>query len=259
LAYHANQLGYKNVAIVFDAGAGSQTSPPAIKVALKVLGINVVAEPAIPANLTSYEATIQQIIAAKPDAMLMQLQSGLAGAFFNQLRALGGDSIPIIGTDYMASAEVLKAIGPATAAKELVACISSAGTGNAAKTAFDQAYQDLYHHAPLAYSNHFYDSVIVGALAMVSAKSTDSKVYVKSLFDVSTPAADKQVVFNYTDGSRLLAQGKKIKYSGIGSTMIFDPMYHTVTGSFDVVKTAVDGTQTVVATIPGDALIPLYK
>ncbi len=258
MVYYAKQQGYKNIALVFDAAEGAQSLVPSIESAAKIAGLNVVAKPAVPVNVTSYEGEILGIIRSKPDAMLMQLQPQETGTFFSQLEGLGGANIPVIGSDLTAAPEWLKAIGPAQAAKELTSIIPSSGASGPAGQTFLKTYQDLFNHPPRTFSSHFYDAMNVAALAMADAKSTDPQKYVGSILDVTNPGSDRTVVYNFADGAKLLAQGKKIKYQGAGSPMVFN-QYHCVTGSFEAVKATADGKTTVTSEISGDALNSLNQ
>ncbi|HEV2250561.1 MAG TPA: ABC transporter substrate-binding protein [Candidatus Limnocylindria bacterium] len=258
MAYYAKQKGYKTLALVFDAAEGAQDLIPPIEAAAKTLGLTIVAKPSVPVNVTSYEGEILQVIRAKPDAMLMQLQPQEAGTFFSQLEGLGGQAIPIVGSDLTAAPEWIKAIGAARAARQLVSIIPSSGESGPSGQTFLATYQRLFNHPPRTFSSHFYDAMNVAALAMVAAKSTDPQVYVNSISDVTTPGPDHTVVYNYADGIKLLAQGKKIKYFGAGSPMIFN-QFHDVTGSFEAIQASADGKTSVLGNIAGDALVDLLK
>ncbi|MHB8630347.1 MAG: ABC transporter substrate-binding protein [Candidatus Limnocylindria bacterium] len=258
MAYYAKQKGYTKLALVFDAAEGAQDLIPPIEAAAKTLGLTIVAKPSVPVNVTSYEGEILQVLRAKPDAMLMQLQPQEAGTFFSQLEGLGGQAVPIVGSDLTAAPEWIKAIGAARAARQLVSIIPSSGASGPSGQTFLATYQKLFNHPPRTFSSHFYDAMNVAALAMVAAKSTDPQVYVKSILDVTTPGSDHQVVYTYADGVKLLAQGKKIKYVGAGSPMTFN-QFHAVTGSFEAIQASADGKTSVLSQIPGDVLVDLVK
>src|SRR5579859_256642 len=83
MVYYAKQKGYQKVALVFDAAEGAQDLIPPIEAAAKTLGLTIVAKPSVPVNVTSYEGEILEVLRAKPDAMLMQLQPQEAGTFFS--------------------------------------------------------------------------------------------------------------------------------------------------------------------------------
>ncbi|HVA24433.1 MAG TPA: ABC transporter substrate-binding protein [Chloroflexota bacterium] len=257
MAEYAKEKGYNRIALVMDAEEGAQTLIPPIEHAAKALGLQVVAKPALPLNVPSYQGEILQIVNAKPDAMLMQVDPQGAGTFFKQLQGLGGDNIPVIGSDLTSGSEWVKAVGADEASKHVVSLVSGGESSPAAKF-FTPAYEKKFGHPARLYSSHFYDGTNVGALAMIAAKSTDPKVFVNSILDVTTPGADHTTVYTFADGAKLLAQGKKIKYSGAGSPMTFTK-YHTVAGSFQAVQSSASGKLNVLATIPGSKLDPLMS
>lgn len=257
MAEYAKEKGYNRIALAMDAEEGAQTLIPPIKQAAKVLGLQVVAEPSLPLNVPSYQGEVLQIINAKPDAILTQIDPEGAGKFFKQLKGLGGDNIPVIGSDLTSGSEWVKAVGEDEASKHVVSLVSGGESSPAAKF-FTDAYQKKFNHPFRLYSPHFYDGTNVGALAMIAAKSTDPKTFVNSILDVTTPGADHTTVYSFANGAKLLAQGKKIKYSGAGSPMTFTK-YHTVTGSFQAVQATAGGKLNTVATISGEKLQPLMS
>ena len=99
IAEYAFSQGYHKIAIAFDASSSAQTLVPNLVKAAGILGLQVVAQPAVPVGAPSYEAVVKQIVDAKPDVIMMQLDPGTAGTFFPALKTLGGTGIPIIGSD----------------------------------------------------------------------------------------------------------------------------------------------------------------
>jgi ABC-type branched-subunit amino acid transport system substrate-binding protein len=258
---YAHEKGYKNVAVVLDAEEGSQSLLPSLTSAARTLGINIVAQPSIPTSVPSYAGYVSQIVNAHPDAMLFQMSTAAAsGAFFKQFQQLAGSavSMPIIGSDFTANADVVNAMGASYAASHLTSIIPSLGANDAAGQAFLAAYQAKFNTAPKLYAPHFFDGFIVGCLAMVKAGSTDPSVYVNSILDVTSTAAGHQVVYNFADGVAAIKAGKEIKYSGAGGPMTYNSI-HTVTGPFQAVSTDSQGNETVIANISADALAPFTK
>jgi hypothetical protein len=96
----------------------------------------------------------------------------------------------------------------------------------------------------------------VAALAMDAAKSTDPNVYYKYVLDVTTPGPGVTNVYTYQQGETLLAQGKKIKYVGVGSPMTYN-QFHRVTATFAAEQLQPSGTVTLIQNIPADSLQPL--
>jgi len=142
-------------------------------------------------------------------------------------------------------------------AHQLIARVGEAGLEGEAGKYFTAAYQAKFNHPPRTQGGQYYDGLVVGALAMIAAKSTDPTVYVKSIPEVSTPGPDHTNVYNFADGAKLLAQGKKIKYFGASGPLTFVEPTHTVENSFQAVKVDLSGKTTSVGDISAEDLAKL--
>lgn len=258
MAYWAAQKGWKRVALVFDADSASQTLVPSIQNAAKSLSMTIVGTNSsdLPTGTPSYQTQVQAVIASHPDAVLTQVVENDAGAFYSEWSNLGGGSIPVIGSDTTSTAAWVKAFGVAQAKKELVSVVPSTST-SAAGDKFVADFTKQFNSPPRSLSANDYDATIVAALAMDAAHSTDPTVYYKFIADVTTPGSDHTVVVSYSDGVKLLSEGKKIKYQGISSPMTFDTNYHTLAVPFQAVTTNDQGGITVVGEISADAIANL--
>lgn len=258
MALYANQQGYKKVAIVLDAATGSQSLLPGMKYAMNKLGgMTVVAEPALPEAAVSYGAEINQVISAHPDAMLLQLYPSSAGTFFQELKKIGGTNIPVITSDFDTSPEFVKAVGgQAYVNAHIVSILAGSSAISPAYTGYAPVYKQLYGVDPPYLSVYAFDGSTLAALAMVDAKSTDPKVYYKYIVDVTTPGNGITTVYNFADGVKLLNQGKKIKFYGAGSPLVFN-QYHRVGGAFEAVRGSEAGSPTHLSDIDPALLDPL--
>ncbi len=250
MAYWAKQQGYHNVALVFDAAEGAQTLIPPIQAAASSFGLNILqtATTDLPAEAPSYRTAVAALVAAKPDALLLQLEPGGAGTFFQELNAQGGGNIPVIGSDSTATADWVKAMGVANAQRQLTSVVAATGLAGTQGAHFIAIFNQLFHTAPRALSGSNYDALMVGALAMDAAHSIDPTVYVKYIGAVTNPASGHTSVDNYQDGFKLLQQGKSIKYVGLSSPMVFSAT-HTITTPYEAIKTDANGGIQIVATI----------
>jgi len=259
MTYYAHEKGYQRIALVFDAEEGSQSLVPAIQAVAKSLGMTIVANEDIPQNITSNAGYIEQVVNAHPDAMLYQEGTAdMAGFFFKQWKQLGIPDLPIIGSDFTANADYVNAIGADFAKAHLTSIIPSLGDNTPAGTYFLDKFRAKYNSTPQLYAPHFYDGLIIGALAMIDANSTDPSVYVKDVMDVTSDAPGHQVVYTFAEGAKLLREGKKIKYSGAGGPMTYNSI-HTVTGPYQAVQVTPSGETTVIANISAKALLPFTK
>lgn len=255
MAWWASHEGWNRVALVFDADTASQTLVPSIQAAASSLPLTIVASNSsdLPTGTPSYQTQVQAIIATHPQAVLTQVVENDAGTFYSEWRNLGGGSIPVIGSDTTSTGAWVKAFGSAQAQNELVSVVPSTST-SAAGAQFVAAYTSQFNSPPRSLSANDYDALIVASLAMIAAHSTDPSVYYRSIPAVTTPGPGVTVVTSFSDGAKLLAAGKKIKYEGISSPMTFDPTYHTLAVPFQAVKTNDQGGITVIGEIPAEAL-----
>ena len=72
-----------------------------------------------------------------------------------------------------------------------------------------------------------YDAIMIIALAVESAKKADGESLADNLRKVSNPPGTK--VYSYTEGVKLLRQGKKIDYEGLAGPQNFDEYGNVVT------------------------------
>ena len=93
-----------------------------------------------------------------------------------------------------------------------------------------------------------YDGVVMYALAMNAAHSTDPHVFNSSILGVTTAMNGAVVVNSYADGLRALKAGKHIQYLGATGPIVFD-QHHNSPGEFDVVKYTSPTQQQIVVTI----------
>ncbi len=68
----AQRHNYKNIALAFGNDAGSQTFVQPAQNAIKHAGMNVVANQTLDMNATTFQTEAQAIVAAHPDAILME-------------------------------------------------------------------------------------------------------------------------------------------------------------------------------------------
>src|SRR5258708_18706057 len=105
-------------------------------------------------------------------------------------------------------------------------------------------------------ARNLYDAVVITALAMTLAESSDPKVWNSRVLDVSNPPGTQ--CFVYADCVALLNQGKKINYDGAASSEDFN-QYHNTFGDWVITQVASDGTaQREVLKVPASA-VASYK
>jgi branched-chain amino acid transport system substrate-binding protein len=254
MVYEAKLQGYKRLAIAISSDIGGQDLIPSITAEADALGLTIVANESVPTSVTSYGGQISAILNAKPDALLFQLTTaGDAGPWAAQWQADGGTNIPVIGSDFTAAGPYVQAMGVNYTQAHLVSAIPALAVNDTSGIAFLSAFQTKFGSTPAIYASHFYDSMMVACLAMDMANSTDPSVYNQDVLKVSQPGAGITTVYTYAQGYQLIKQGKRIKYYGVGGSMTFSAD-HSVTGPYQIVRTAANGNTTVLANIPAQDL-----
>jgi branched-chain amino acid transport system substrate-binding protein len=241
IALWAKQQGYTRVATVFGTDAGSQGDLPGVVTGVKAVGITLADQENLTPDQPSYRSAAERLLAAKPQAIITESDGPTAATFFGELTQLG-KIVPIIGTSGTPSSTYFSplrgAIGDANFDKYFRAVVVGNPVANPAVTAFNNAV--LAVQSKLAkpvsqwennsFSESGYDSVIILALAMDAAKSTDGSVYNKYIMQVTAPGAGKQVVYTYAAGKAALAAGHQIQYIGASGPILFNA-YHNSFGS----------------------------
>lgn len=258
MVYYAHVKHYKRIALLFDATSSSQTLVPGILAAARKLNIKVVANPPLPVGAPSYEAEVQQVLAGHPDAILTQVEPNTAGTVFSELQSLKGGSLPVIGSDLTLEASWSQAVGTAYYQAHVLSVEAATNTQGQSYHLFIQGFLKRYHKQPNYLSVYAYDGMTVEALAMVAAHSTDPTVYSKYVLAVTAAGSGKTNVYSFGQGAKLLAQGKQIKYVGVGSPMVYNS-YHRVTGGFAVEQYTGNGQIKTLSQIPANALNSLQN
>lgn len=134
---------------------------------------------------TSYNSELVKAFAGHPQVVFASFDTQTAATMWSDANQLGYLSTPWIGDDLMATADYSKAFGP-QAAITLFAAVPATPTGPAYQH-FLADYQSANHStAPLPATFNIYDAIVIASLAMTEAKSTDPKVWVNRVADVSS-------------------------------------------------------------------------
>ncbi|HEX8919707.1 MAG TPA: ABC transporter substrate-binding protein [Chloroflexota bacterium] len=220
-------------AMVFTNGFNSQTIVPPLTADYTRHGGHVVANTSIVPSQSSYRTEVEQTFAKKPDAIFWQSDAQTAGTLFHNMEELGFMKVPVIGTDNAGDVTIAKAMGLKYASKYLTGMAGSAPTGPAWKH-YQADYKQVYHTSqPLDLSSNMYDAVVIAALAMDAAHSTDPSVWVHKIQTVSNPPGQRCAT--YAGCAGLLRHGKKINFDGASGPMDFN-QHHNVFGPWDVVQ-----------------------
>jgi ABC-type branched-subunit amino acid transport system substrate-binding protein len=259
MAYYAISHGWKTASLIFDNSDNSQGFVPPLIKAFKALGGTVQANIVLTPGQSSYSSELTQAFAGNPQVVFDSMDTQTAATLFSDGQQLGYMNIPWIGDDLQSAPQgaYAKAFGP-TASTELTAALpASPSTADNAYNHFLADYQQVWRTTSIIPTTfNEYDSVVISALAMTYAKSTNPKVWVKDVMKVSNPPG--VVCGTYVTCVALIKAGKKINYDGAAGNDDFNK-YHNVFSGFqmlgfdsnlnNVLRTTVSPTQlaTVVA------------
>ena len=219
-----NHAPYKNVALVFGDDIGSQTFVDPAKAALTKLGVNIAINQAIHLGAASYRTEVAAMLQTHPDVILTET-IGSAGTYLKEVKQQNGKTIPFIGTSATIDPVWFQQVRDAIGLSDLLANYSAVdlqlsltGSGyqefltqlTAAQTTFPKAL-DYKGKSPTV---HLYDGIILSALAMVAANSSDPTVYNPKIFDLANGVSGATVVSSFKDGADQLKAGKSIRYVG---------------------------------------------
>lgn len=241
MAINAISKGYKTASLIFDNSANSQGFVPPLTAAFQKLGGTILSTQSIVPGQSSYNSELVKAFAGHPQVVFASFDTQTAATMWSDANQLGYLSTPWIGDDLMATADYSKAFGP-QAAKTLFAAVPATPTGPAYQH-FLTDYQAANHStAPLPATFNIYDSIVIASLAMTEAKSTDPKVWVDHVADVSSPPGT--TCTDYPSCVSSLKAGKKINYEGAGGSNDFNAHHNVFSGfSIDGFATSQSGSQ----------------
>jgi ABC-type branched-subunit amino acid transport system substrate-binding protein len=194
---------------------------------------------------------VEKAFQNNPKCLFLQTDPTTSGTLFTDIRQLGHYNIAFVGTDEYTDPNVAKAIGLSTFSKYATGMQGALPSG-AAYSYFSALFEKEFKgQAPNYFSAANYDAVIVAALAMTAAKSTNPSVWNSYIETVADPPGT--TCSTYASCVSLLKSGKKINYEGASGPVNYDKD-HNVTTGFDVTTFTPSGSLKTVMSIPGQAL-----
>lgn len=244
MAYEAKALHLKRIALVFGNTADAQTETPGILAAAKSFHLHVVNNTAVVVDQTGYQAEVQKMIAAKPQAVLFELDPPTSAAFWGEYKTLNHGNLPMMIGDPVAYeagwlSTMEKILGVSALRKHVYIVGPYAASSGPAYRIWVQAVNALPSEfnqykttiIPNGNKQADYDTVNIAALAMLEAHSTTPSVFNKYITKVV--AKGGTVVHSFAQGKAALAHHKTITYVGATGQVVFN-RYHNSPGGFVV-------------------------
>lgn len=242
LAYYTANQGLKKAVSVFTSDLSAQTTIGPFESKYNSLGGSLIKKLSISPDQSSYQTEVSQVVSAKPQAVVGEMDPRTAATFLSQLQQQAGKLPPLVLTQRTTQPDwepaVGKAIGVANMTKSVTAVAPVQPESGKAIDAFSSAITATGGDAGDAHNPFvaaLYDGVVTFALAMNVANSVDSNTYVNHIAEVTSAKPGATVVATYADAVKAIKAGKKIQYVGPSGKMPFD-QYHTAQRPYAVWK-----------------------
>jgi len=225
----ASQEGAKRVVLVATEIEGSQLQMEAAIKAAAALGLNVVDKLNVQPEQTSYRTEVSRIANSNPDTMICFSQAQ-DGATIVKQTAEAGLSLLVIGTtEWLGEAFPETATEAALKKHKHVWVSGFSFVDGPAFAAYKPAllaskWADVVGQPENSYNIEYFDVLVVTALAIELAGSTNASDWAKAVRSVAMAPGKK--VYTYKEGLAAIRAGEEIDYSGI-------------TGEFDYTETGV--------------------
>jgi hypothetical protein len=262
------QKGYKNVAVVFQNGIGSEGNLPGLTSAMPKLGGSLGLQLTIPADAASYSSEVARVINAHPDALIWSADPQTTATFMSEYKQLNNGSIPpmVTATDSLTPdffGALKRVVGVTYVTQDVYLVGSSFSQTTAAFNTYKTALQNDSRTSAIADvlsavgpPASAYDGINIMALAMVMAKSTVGSYYNQFVTKIISPKPGAVVVSNFADGVAALKAGKQIQYVGVIGPVVFN-QYHNSAGEFAANIFNPDGSASRVGSISGTQVLGL--
>ena len=260
--YGPGHAPYKRAALVFGNDIGSQAFVEPATNAFTKLGGTIAINQPINLTASSFRTEVAAMLQTHPDVIFTEAL-GAAGTYLGEVKTLnGGKMIPFIGTSATIDPTWFQQVKGAIGVDDLVNNYAGVDLGysfsgpaytefltnlNAASSQFADAPKYKQRGSTL----HLYDGIIMTALAMTAANSSDPKVYNAKIKEIANGVSGAQVVNTYKDGVAALKAGKSIRFVGAGGENNFDQYNNSVSG-YIMVKYDAQGNEVKVAQLTPD-------
>ncbi|HUY97120.1 MAG TPA: ABC transporter substrate-binding protein [Verrucomicrobiae bacterium] len=225
-AYYAiHVLGCRRASLMYEDSTNAQDEVPPLVAAYTGNGGKILVNLKLEPNATSYLTEVADAFAPHPQCVFFHATPAEMSTLSGNLQEEGHLNVHFITGDTGTAVQLAKAMGLQFASKWLTGMTGAPPYAPAYK-AFISAYKQVWHTStPLPATEAMYDAVVVPALAITMAGTTNSKVWVKDITRVSNPPGTP--CYTYPSCVRLLHAHKKINYQGAGGNVDFN-LYHNV-------------------------------
>jgi len=255
MALYAHNKGYKRAVLLFYTDPAAQTFLKPVTQTFTKLGGTILKTVSVTPDQSSYLSQLRQVLAVHPQVIFTQEDPATAAVLFRQIKQLGGQNIPWVGTDVTSGSDFLKAIGLQTAHAHLTSIFGTSVSGAASSaflTEFNTMFPSQKSAGPLANANYAYDALISLALADDYATTTDGTTVAKDMTKVTNPPGT--ACYTYSTCLKLIKAGTKINYEGASGSLDYN-QYNNTFGAYGAfIATASTGVETQVTVMSASQL-----
>lgn len=232
MAYYAISKGWTTASLMFDNSANSQGFVPPLLAAYKALGGTVQQNITLTPGQSSYSSELTQAFAGNPKVVFDSMDSQTYATLMSDAQQLSyTTSAQWIGDDLQSAPQGVyaKSFGAAASTNLTAALPATPTAADDAYNHFLADYQTVWRTTSILPTTfNEYDSIIIASLAMTMAHSTDPKVWVKDVTEVSDPPGTP--CSTYVTCVKLLKAHKKINYNGAGGNDDFNKFHNVFSG-----------------------------
>jgi branched-chain amino acid transport system substrate-binding protein len=223
----AKTLGFQTVSTIYVNNPYGSGLSKTFSQALSEHGGKVVATVAYEEGRPSYRGELEQALKGKPQAIALFSYPENGVTLIRQALELGFTGKFLLA-DGMKAPEVVHNVG-VQYLKGTYGTTPGSREGNA-KTRFVEAYtKQVGEKPPKPYIDNCYDAIVVLALAVHHAKSSEPKAIRDALRQVANPPGEAIEPGDFQHAFDLISQGKKINYRGASGEVDFDDHGDVVT------------------------------
>lgn len=184
--YVVEELGKRRPAIIYQTTAYGQSGHQHLMAQFAALGAEVVFEESVDPAVKDLLPTLTKAVAAKPDALVLQLHAGSTALVVRQAKAMGID-MPIVAGSAMHQPQTAALLEPA----ELAGVCAESGSspisgGDPDMEAFTDAYRKAFSVEPDAFALAQYDGtqMVLAAIAAGARTADDVRAHLsREAFD----------------------------------------------------------------------------
>ena len=155
-----DELGYKNIAILFENDDYGKGLADVAQRETEGLGAKVVVREAYEVNQTDFSTVLTKVAKAKPDVLIIGGLYNETALIAKQRSKAGIGELPIMGVDAIYSDALIDLGGKAVEGIKLTSYFSDSSESKVTQD-FIKAYTDEYGKAPGTYAAYAYDATLI--------------------------------------------------------------------------------------------------